>query len=69
MKRIILSSLLASGLVVTGPAQAETMPFSELAGNVSADTLLQLPPDYFYVMDANEPDRVYRSPKSLEGRP
>lgn len=52
MKRIILLGLLASGFAATGPAQAETMPFSELAGNVSADTLLQLPPNYFYVMDA-----------------
>lgn len=52
MKQIILSGLLASGITVTGPAQAETMPFPELAGKVSADTLLQLPPNYFYVMDA-----------------
>ena len=52
MKQFILSSLLTSGLVFAGPAQAETMPFSKLAGNVSADTLLQLPPNYFYVMDA-----------------
>lgn len=52
MKRAILSSFVACSFVCASSAAAETLPFSELVGNISENDLLQLPPDFYYVLDA-----------------
>jgi len=52
LKRVIISSFVACSFACASNVAAETLPFSELLGNISENDLLRLPPDFFYVLDA-----------------